>query len=156
MSDDDRIGPCVACGDYHPSYLCPPKPEVDRVTPGGRIIYNAKSVLAMALKRKPIDGAALIAAERNRQRTKEGYTLKHDDEHVDASLAVIAAALLVDGTRARVTDGLLRVDSDGDDKWGLLVKHRDDRLRVLVIAGALVSAEIERVIRMRRQPTRKR
>ena len=114
-------------------------------------------------------GAELIAAERNRQIKEEGWTAERDDGHTDERLAVVAASLAVDGTDTRVEDpfgrGTPRVvkryaeptigDINGapsvvhGDCWGLVRKHRHDRERQLVIAGALIAAEIDRLLRMK-------
>lgn len=87
-------------------------------------------------------GVGLIAAERLRQVEQEGWTPEHDDSHVRGELATVAAELVVDGTGAEV------VSPDGDwDPWNLVVHHREDRIRQLVIAGALIAAEIDRLQR---------
>lgn len=84
---------------------------------------------------------ALIAAERLRQQIIEGYTSVHDDAHAHNELVITAAALAVDGT-------LTSLDPEhAQDPWGLVSKHRGDRIRQLVIAGALIAAEIDRVLR---------
>ena len=93
---------------------------------------------------KPLTNAAdSVLAERRRQIEAEGYSPDHDDEHTAGELAQAAADLCVDGTDFRV------VDPDGDEMlgWGLTEAHRSDRRRQLVIAGALVLAEIERIDR---------
>ncbi len=41
-------------------------------------------------------GVELIAAERQRQMTAEGWTHEHDDEHDDGSLATAAACYAAD------------------------------------------------------------
>ena len=89
-------------------------------------------------------GIALITDERYRQITREGYSAAHDDGHDRAEMAVAAAALCVDGTNALVSD---EGADNADDPWGLVSKHRGQRVRQLVIAGALVAAEIDRVNR---------
>jgi hypothetical protein len=97
-------------------------------------------------------GCRLIAKERNRQIENEGWTLEHDDEHIYGTLAVVAASLLVNNTDAKVIDpegrGTTTEDEDGDC-WGLIKKHGDDEIKSLVIAGALVAAEIDRRIRLK-------
>ena len=93
---------------------------------------------------KPLTNAAdSVLAERRRQIEAEGYSPDHDDDHTAGELAQAAADLCVDGTDFRV------VDPDGDEMlgWGLTEAHRSDRRRQLVIAGALVLAEIERIDR---------
>lgn len=91
-------------------------------------------------------GAELIAAERSRQITQENWDSQHDDEHSCGTLSVIAAALAVSGTDARVEDPCDRV-IDGYDCWGLRKKHGDNPIRCLAIAGALIAAEIDRLQR---------
>jgi hypothetical protein len=97
-------------------------------------------------------GIDLIAGERRHQVESEGWTPEHDDGHRYGDLAVIAAALAVDGTDATVKDPVGRIHEDGLDTWGLIAKHgylgsRPDRVRTLVIAGALIAAEIDRHLR---------
>jgi len=85
-------------------------------------------------------GAQLIAEERWNH-VEKGWTPDHDDEHADAALAIRGAELAVDGTDAYVGQ------PDGHDPWGLVKKHRPDRVRQLTIAGALIAAEIDRLQR---------
>jgi hypothetical protein len=102
-------------------------------------------------------GTNLIAQERHRQIHEEGWTPEHDDCHRYGGLAVTAATLAVDGTDAYVVDPggrgtpMPSEDEEGDE-WGLLAKHgcdgtRPNRIRSLTIAGALIAAEIDRVLR---------
>lgn len=86
-------------------------------------------------------GIELIAEERQRQLNK-GWSREHDTiEHAYADLAVVAAVVLCNGTDATVVDPLGR----DQDPWGLLKRHRNNRVRQLMIAGALIAAEIDRV-----------
>lgn len=89
------------------------------------------------------DGAGLICIERNRQITECGWDDAHDDDHTDGTLAVVAAIIAVDGTDASVDDPCGR-----EDCWGIMRKH-SDRVERLVIAGALIAAEIDRELRKR-------
>ncbi len=82
------------------------------------------------------DALQLIAKERLRQ--LEQWSPEHDRHHDDGELAVRAAELAVFGTGATVS-------CQNPDGWGLVEKHRDDRLRQLVIAAALIAAEIDRI-----------
>jgi len=89
-------------------------------------------------------GLELIALERARQ-VEHGYTPEHDMEHADCSLRAAAAHLLEspdDPTGLSVTSA---VWGDGEN-WieELYEKHRNDEVRRLVIAGALIAAEIDR------------
>lgn len=87
-----------------------------------------------------LNGVDLIAKERLEQQ----YDAAHDDGHWQGDLAIAAAGLAVDTTAAQVTD------DDGEDRgdpWGLVKKHHGNRVRQLMIAGALIAAEIDRLQR---------
>lgn len=93
-----------------------------------------------------MNGVELIAAERRRQVEEEGWTTEHDQGHPNGELAVVAAELAVDGTGAEVKGWNFE-----EDMWGLVAKHGwdgtvPDGVRKLVIAGALIAAEIDRVV----------
>lgn len=79
-----------------------------------------------------MNGAELISAERATHEGK-GYTSKHDDRHVNEEIAQAATCLV----------GHLQ------DEWGLQLKAMKEggRIRVLTVAGALIAAEIDRLIR---------
>lgn len=99
------------------------------------------------------EGATRILKERIRQIMVEGWSAEHDDQHVHGELAVYAAGLAVYGTDAIVDDPACRIDivpadiEDIEDRWGLIAKHKHDPERMLEIAGALIAAELDRVIR---------
>lgn len=99
-------------------------------------IAKADSGQALQLTKAATD----VLAERTRQISHEGWTPEHDDEHTCGELVQAAADLCLYGTNFRV------VDPDGHQMigWGLTERHRDDRRRQLVIADALILAEIER------------
>lgn len=94
-------------------------------------------------------GIEMIAAERTRQVEEEGWSPEHDRTcHPHGEIAVAAAELAADGTDSWVTDG--SQVAGPVDMCGSLAKFgRDgsapDRVRALVIAGALIAAEIDRV-----------
>jgi hypothetical protein len=99
-----------------------------------------------------ITGIEIIAAERERQ-IGIGYTPEHDDEH-DLGELGLAAALYALPYDAKVgNEPLLKQD----DFIGLhialetgcnfFVDPEPDKLRRLAKAGALIAAEIDRVIR---------
>lgn len=81
-------------------------------------------------------GIELIAAERERQITAEGYTAAHDDEHADGELVKAALCYLshVDGS------SLAGIGWPWDDGWN----PSDDDTRTLAKVGAMVAAEIDR------------
>lgn len=91
-------------------------------------------------------GVELIAAERLRQVEEEQWTAQHDMSHQYGELAIAAAALAVDGT-----DATIREPGGAKDEWGLVAKHgyrgtSPGHVRKLVIAGALIAAEIDRLL----------
>ena len=87
-------------------------------------------------------GVALIAAERSRQVTEEGWTSEHDDGHGAAEELAWAAACYAAPADIRDTSGgrVFPWASDPD-------RSGKSRIRQLVIAGALVAAEIDRLLR---------
>jgi hypothetical protein len=98
-------------------------------------------------------GVDLIAAERKRQIEKEGWTPEHDSEHQRGEMAIAAACYAVESTDAEVRypyfdDG---TDSENDRGWPWEVawdkRKKHDRLKQLIIAGALIAAEIDRLNR---------
>lgn len=109
-------------------------------------------------------GIERIAAERQRQIEKKGWTAEHDDEHTDHSLA-LAAALYATPTALVVQD--LRDEEIAahdpwpwDDSWDNRPRFSDThrlmdadsqgvtaRIRCLEKAGALIAAEIDRLLR---------
>ncbi len=95
-----------------------------------------------------------IAAERTRQVTEEGYSGDHDDRHNAGMLAAAAAYYAA----PKNLDGTLFTEGDEESvheavagwlwPWGPKCPPKKyPRRRELVIAGALVIAEIERIDR---------
>lgn len=93
-------------------------------------------------------GIELIAEERQRQIEKEGWTSEHDATHQQGELADAAACY------ALTDDALIDMDySWGNDmylrlwpfdlKW--LKRDKNNRIRDLQKAGALIAAEIDRL-----------
>jgi hypothetical protein len=92
-------------------------------------------------------GAELIAEERARQVSREGWTPEHDDEHPAGSLEIAgrcyakhAHGQLLGFIAPHGTPMLWPWDS----QWW---KPSDDPVRNLVKAGALIAAEIDRLQR---------
>lgn len=97
---------------------------------------------------EPTSGAALIAAERRRQVEKEGWTAEHDDRHRRGEMAVQAARLAV-----HRTDAWVEHLEDGHRHGERFPFWRGpeeypDTVRRLVVAGALIAAEIDRLQRL--------
>jgi hypothetical protein len=97
-----------------------------------------------------MSGIELIAAERERQVSQEGCTPEHDDLHKDDELAVAAAIYAAPGyersNKPRIRGAIMEF-WPWDISW--FKPNRNDRVRELVKAGALIAAEIDR---LQRQP----
>ena len=105
-------------------------------------------------------GIELIQQERERQ-IKKGWSLEHDKRHKYGDLRVQAATICCDGTDAEVVDLLGRgtpcfnndIEEFEGDSWGILERwHKKEpndqkrEVRLLSIAGALIAAEIDRIL----------
>lgn len=96
------------------------------------------------------NGVELIAVERERQKTVEGWSNSHDDEH-DSQEMVLAAIAYASVDLAR--QGFMR-DRMGLSLWPWETrwwKPEVDHIRNLVKAGALLAAEIDRLQRCEAQ-----
>lgn len=84
-----------------------------------------------------------VIAERERQKSVEGWTPEHDDIHTDGEMASAAACYALNGARERFADGIGPLFWPWERKWW----KPKDRRRDLVRAAALIVAEIERLDR---------
>lgn len=92
------------------------------------------------------EGTGRIAAERQRQRIGEGFDSKYDEGYVDGELATAAACYAVSGLSAVQ---VVQADTGKDAwPWGTVWDKRSkhSRIRRLEVAGALVAAEIDRLL----------
>jgi hypothetical protein len=81
-------------------------------------------------------GAELIIQERQRQIDVEGWTVEHDGHHQNGELIAAAIFYADEATSAM------------EWPWDELPRSRgDDRIRDLTKAGALIAAEIDRLVR---------
>ena len=85
-----------------------------------------------------MNGAELIAAERVRQKSEEGWGSRHDDEHTNGELVAAAVAYAL---RASI------LWPWPSDFWKPTTRIRD-----LTKAGALIAAEIDRLLREEVKP----
>lgn len=99
-----------------------------------------------------MDGAELIAKERRRQVSAEDWSPEHDDEHTSEELAR-AGAFYAWPTERGIGD-VYGDQSLWPDEWHIKwdKKHKHSRIRQLVIAGALIAAEIDRLQRQESAP----
>ncbi len=111
-------------------------------------------------------GAERIVAERARQIGKLGWTAEHDDEHTDGSLALAAVCYAAAAVEERVFrhETYAACESFVDpwpESWDryhdarpyngnvLIAPTRAQAIRLLEKAGALIAAEIDRLLRAR-------
>lgn len=111
-------------------------------------------------------GIELIAAERARQISVEGWTPEHDDEHDGAEMATAAACYALPGRQRQMEKACIEMDAarglaDPPMPYGINVRvpriwpwdpewwkpTPRNRIRELVKAGALIAAEIDRLQR---------
>ena len=117
------------------------------------------------LPKPPLTGAELITKERERQMAQEGWDAQHDEQHGEGELALVAALYATpiplfekreSGSSIKFLDPWPWWDTieitrynDGSTRqvpaWDKRKKH--NKLRKLVIAGALIAAEIDRLQR---------
>ena len=113
-----------------------------------------------------MSGAERIAAERRRQVEAEGWTPEHDDEHQDCELAIAAACYAMPPWIPLYADLSVKACEEctgprkgrwaitdpwpWDAKWDKRPAYdctTAERIRALEKAGALIAAEIDRLLR---------
>lgn len=134
----------------------------DNKKAAGYLRQSAQQMLAYANELDPVDiniegsgspGAALIAAERIRQISVEGYTPEHDAVHHadNKGLAWGAFCYLERASQ----DRLPQDDPSMPHLWPFdrkAWKPKPTRMRNLVVAGALIAADIDRRYREGERP----
>ncbi len=111
-----------------------------------------------------LSGAERIAKERQRQIEKEGWTAEHDDNHDGAEMAMAAACYAAPENIYIRHDYAASVEFRDPWPWEPLWDRRNypnggnvvapepslkKRIRQLEKAGALIAAEIDRLVRER-------
>ena len=94
----------------------------------------------------------MIVVERLRQVEGEGYTAEHDTQWNKNQMIEAAISYAIAGTERNevITDEGETVYIDSLWPWRLLhFKPKEDPIRNLVVAGALIAAEIDRLLRLR-------
>lgn len=103
------------------------------------------------------DGVSIIAAERQRQVEVEGYRFAHDDQHDEGELAIAAACYAASSANSQLFidstgDGQVRESGGMVDPWPfekeLDKRLKHNRIKKLAIAGALIAAELDRLLRI--------
>lgn len=93
-----------------------------------------------------MNGAELIASERARHLSQEGWSAEHDAQYVEDELIRASSAYLTPQEH-RPTDGTPPASWPWDPQWfkpGSL--DNAGRIRELQKAGALIAAEIDRLL----------
>lgn len=90
-----------------------------------------------------MSGADLIRIERERQIKDEGWTADYDSQHTDGELALAAVAYILAGEE-NSSCGFYNATYFWPWKYDLWKPK--DRLQNLVRAGALIAAEIDRIL----------
>lgn len=98
-----------------------------------------------------MNGAQLIAEERQRQIDVEGWDAAHDDQHEMGEMASAAMCYAEQGLDEEIqevggSEEFAQEWWPWDHAWW---KPSPDRVRNLVKAGALIAAEIDRIRRNR-------
>lgn len=116
-------------------------------------------------------GAERIAIERMRQIEVEDFDATHDDEHDGAELALAAACYAASAAHERIyirRDFAASVSFSDPWPWeaqfdsrpydGNVLKDPDDdqTIRLLEKAGAMIAAEIDRLLRGKDTPKKKK
>lgn len=104
-----------------------------------------------------MSGVDRIAAERARQLACEGWTPEHDDEHDEDQLAIAAACYALPSHERMELEDLCDAEHrripeqwPWDSKsWKPGLGTIDGRIRDLEKAGALIAAEIDRLLRIK-------
>jgi hypothetical protein len=88
----------------------------------------------------------MIAAERQAQLAM-GYDASHDDQHSSGELAAAAACFALRKTEISSGDQIGELRKLWPAEWPPEILAENTRMRQLVVAGALIAAEIERLQR---------
>lgn len=90
-------------------------------------------------------GAQLIADERERQISQEGWTPSGDDKYINGELrdAAIAYAMICDDRAGETAHDIF----PWEPEWFKIGEDGVDAIRCLTKAGALIAAEIDRLQR---------
>lgn len=136
------------------------------VNPGKGIYVHTDTPVGRAICRQgpePPTGVELIAQERARQAAEEGWSAQHDDTHTKGELALAAIAyaspapVLVQrgafptdpwpwGAQCDKRPFLDAARTLDPRKWSLSL-----RVSLLIKAGALIAAEIDRLLRLEKR-----
>ena len=94
-----------------------------------------------------MNGIERIAAERRRQIETEGWTPEHDDAHSEGEMALAAAYYAIKASD--ICDETMNILANHvwPASWSLDWRKPKSHIRNLERAGALIAAEIDRLLR---------
>lgn len=92
-------------------------------------------------------GIELIAAERNRQIEEKGWTAEHDDSHKKEELAMAAVAFALPDSIYGLKRTFWPFGNPCLAHFNGYTQNKQERIRELAKAGALIAAEIDRLHR---------
>ena len=92
--------------------------------------------------------ASCVLKERLRQRDEEGYDDAHDDQHTEGQLARAGAAYALAAGGSPLSEAHDLWPADWDKRCDKREALQDDPRRLLVMAAALLQAEIDRLDRL--------
>ena len=101
-----------------------------------------------------MNGIDLIKKERERQIEEEGWTASHDDEHTEYELTQAAVSYALEAARTGLRAHIFppHLWPWGTEWWKPLppdgeIIYKPHSIRMLEKAGALIAAEIDRLLR---------
>lgn len=151
-------GVCPRCGSNNPK-LHPAVQHEGEVQVCQHPFHNydndTKAMVSVLSMYDPLlhGGAGLIAMERQRQIKQEGWSAEHDDSHTFGELSQAAhayAEVASAQTRGASADEFPAYMMVAEGDWPFdekCWKPSSDPVRNLVKAGALIAAEIDRLLR---------
>ena len=137
---------CTRCGATLATYADKCSADLSEQCEGFHRIEAAKQDFKAGAPLPKRTGAQLIADERARQVSAEGWTADHDDEHGNRELLKAAICYARHAGRGALHNIIRSEPSDWpwESNWW---KPSFDPIRNLVKAGALIAAEIDRLQR---------
>jgi hypothetical protein len=131
----DRIDEMEGSFSYHPDY---------RIAVEGALRILDAAISEERNEAGNGDGLELIRCERERHKSREGWTPEHDDKHTGQEMALAAICYAI--PRPALGEGIeYPWPSTWDEGW--FKPSKDNRIRDLEKAGALIAAEIDRLMR---------
>lgn len=112
------------------------------------VLEIAKVAIEKEKLKTPKNGIKIISEERKRQVEKEGYTVEHDDQHTNNELAIAAGTYAINP----LINEVMLDENEIPHLWpwsgGSWKPVPENRIKELAKAGALLAAEIDRLLRI--------